>query len=152
MPGTLVNLVANQDEVYLPTMGRLPSGLWYELEPVIGAPLELHAVCEAIRNRLEAGNPPVDGSARPSMSVKDSALLRATKSRSWKQMASRWATYLLYLTDEEVQLDISYRDKQGRWQYDGKKARRFPLDTPLETIVAVILADVHEQMEALAAL
>ncbi len=152
MSKTHVLIVANKKEAHLPVLGILSSGMAHHLEPVMSIPLQLDAICDAIRNRLSYGNPPVDDSVGPQLIAKDSPLLRATKSRSWKQMATKWVNYLLSWTDEYVSLSTSYRDKQGRWQYDGKKYRRFPLDTPLESIVAVILADVHEQMEALAAL
>ncbi len=152
MSSRCVTIVANQTEAHLPVMGRFRSGLWYQLAPVLSVPLRLDAICEAIQDRLAAGHPLVDDSVRPSLSAKDAPLLRATKSRSWKQMASKWCTYSLTWNDKGVHLDVSYRDKQGRWQYDGKKYRTFALDTPLETIVAVILEDVPVQMEALAAL
>jgi hypothetical protein len=48
-------------------------------------------------------------------------------------------------------VDISYRDKQGRWQNDPAKVRTFPLDTPLEDVLAVILEDIRSRPELLSA-
>jgi len=118
-----------------------------DLEPVYIADLNIESLSLAVKKVLAAGHPYLPNPTREEMRRRKDPVLAATKARSWKELAKAGASYSIAWTDKEIQVSMSRRDKKGRWEWDPEKMRSFPLDTPLQEIVAVILEDIQSRPE-----
>jgi hypothetical protein len=109
--------------------------------------VDVGSLKSAVENVLAFGHPLLPNPTQEEVKKLRSPLLSATKARSWKELAQTGASYGIDWTDQRIRVDMSYRDKQGRWQNDPAKVRLFPLETALEDVLAVILADIHTRPE-----
>jgi hypothetical protein len=144
-----VSIVVYRGKAYLPVRARFESGIWTGIEPVLAAELNAEDLVAAIEKVIAAGHPVLPDPTREEWQKQRDPILAATKARSWKALARNGATFSIYQEDGEIEVDMSYTDKKGRWQFDPEKVRRFPQHTPLEEIVAVILEDVRSRPEVL---
>lgn len=142
-----VNLVVWNGKAYLPCQARIEAGMWMDIEPVYVADVDVGSLKSAVENVLAFGHPLLPNPTQEEVKKLRSPLLSATKARSWKELAQTGASYGIDWTDQRIRVDMSYRDKQGRWQNDPAKVRLFPLETALEDVLAVILADIHTRPE-----
>ncbi|MFZ1709934.1 MAG: hypothetical protein WAW20_15220 [Anaerolineae bacterium] len=118
-----------------------------DIEPVYVADVDVEGLKSTVEKVLAFGHPLRPNPTQKEMKKLRSPLLLATKARSWKELAQTGASYGIDWTDRHIRVDMSYRDKQGRWQNDPAKVRIFPPDTPLENVLAVILQDVRSRPE-----
>lgn len=142
-----VNLVVWHGKAYLPCQARIEAGMWMDIEPVYVADVDVGSLKLAVENVLAFGHPLFPNPTQEEIKKLRSPLLSATKARSWKELAQTGASYGIDWTDKHIRVDMSYRDKQGRWQNDPAKVRLFPPETALEDVIAVILADIHTRPE-----
>ena len=142
-----VSIVIWQGKAYLPCQARIEAGMWMDVEPVYVSEIELGSLKMVVEKVLSFGHPLLPTPTQEDIKRMKSPLLAATKARSWKDLARAGASYGVDWTDQHVRVDMSYRDKQGRWQNDPAKVRTFPLDTPLEEVLAVILEDIRSRPE-----
>jgi len=142
-----VSIVIWQGKAYVPGQARIEAGMWMDVEPVYVSEIELGSLKVAVEKVLSFGHPLLPTPTQEDIKRMKSPLLAATKARSWKDLARAGASYGVDWTDQHVRVDMSYRDKQGRWQNDPAKVRTFPLDTPLEEVLAVILEDIRSRPE-----
>lgn len=142
-----VSIVVWQGKAYLPCQARIEAGMWMDVEPVYVSDIDLGSLQVSVEKVLSFGHPLLPTPTQEDVKRMKSPLLAATKARSWKDLAHAGASYGIDWTDQHIRVDISYRDKQGRWQNDPAKVRTFPLDTPLEDVLAVILEDIHLRPE-----
>jgi len=72
-------------------------------------------------------------------------MLRATKLRSWRQLAKVSASYMIRWGQEKVALSISQLDSRGRFEFPKSKKQIFPKNTSLDELVEVILWDYRSR-------
>lgn len=140
-------VIANEDKALLPTMTRAVKWKsWHMVEPVMTVPLTARDLCQAIVTLYaqETEEKELDEIKRYG-----DVILRATKSKSIRSMTCAWVTYSFDWKDGTLSLHMSYRDSQGRWQYDPKKSQKFDSGTPLEVPVSQLIDDVHNQLKVL---
>lgn len=142
-----VGIVVWRSKAYFPCQGRFPSGIYADIEPVYAAELELGDFITTAQRVMARGISELPEVTAEEWRKRPDPILKATKARSWKELARAGASYGVDWTDQHVRVDMSYRDKQGRWQNDPAKVRMFPLDTPLEDVLAVILEDIRSRPE-----
>lgn len=142
-----VSIVVWQGKAYLPCQARIEAGMWMDVEPVYVSDIDLDSLQVSVEKVLSFGHPLLPTPTQEDVKRMKSPLLVATKARSWKDLARAGASYGIDWTDQHIRVDISYRDKQGRWQNDPAKVRTFPLDTPLEEVLTVILEDIRSRPE-----
>jgi len=142
-----VDIVVWRGKAYCPALGRFPSGIYAAIEPVYEAELELDSLIAAAEKILALGISHLPEVTAEEWRKRKSPILKATKARSWRELGRTGASYGISWTEQHIRVDMSYRDKQGRWQNDPAKVRIFPLDTPLEDVMAVILADIRTRPE-----
>ena len=143
----LVGISVWRGKAYLPVEARIESGMWMDVEPVYTAGLNAEELLSAIEKVLAAGHPRLPDPTREEMRQRKDPVLRAARGRSWKELARTGASYTVGWTDKEIQVTMSRLDKKGRWEYDPDKMHTFPVDTPLQDIVDVILEDIQSRPE-----
>ena len=127
-------------KVYLPTMASVSIG-WFSTEPVITCHQEQIEICRSIRLLMQHGNPELSADEFALRRKERGAMLKATKLRSWKQLAQASKLYSLVWTEDEIILYYKRQDgKRGAWE--GYKTEKFPIETSLESIIQLILNDV----------
>ena len=134
-------------KAYLPHHGQFPSGIFAFIEPVCAAELTLSSLVSAAEAVMMSEIVSLPEVTAEEWRKRSDPLLKATKARSWKELARSGASYSINWIEHQTYVDMSYRDKQGRWQNDPAKVRIFPPDTPLADIIAVILADIRTRPE-----
>lgn len=144
---TVVGIYVWRGKAYLPVQAQFESGVFVDIEPVYVTGLSLEELLSAVRKVLAAGHPRLPDPTREEMQQRRDPVLAATKARSWKELARTGAAYTIGWTDKEIRMDMSRLDRKGRWEYDPKKMRTFPPDSPLQDVVAVILEDVRARQE-----
>lgn len=144
-----VSIYVYRGKAYLPVQAKFESGIWTGTEPVYTAELNADELVGAIKKVIAAGHQVLPDPTREEWQKQKDPILAATKARSWKALARNGASYSIYQKAEAIEVDMSYTDKKGRWQFDPEKVRIFPKDTPLEEIMEVILADARSRPEVL---
>lgn len=134
-------------KAYLPGHGRFPSGIYALVEPIHVADITIESLTTASEAILASDITNLPEVTTEVWRKRSDPLLKATKARSWKELARIGALYTVNWIVDQIVVDMSYRDKQGRWQNDPAKVRLFPLETALEDVLAVILADIHTRPE-----
>lgn len=147
MVTNIVDIVVYRGKAYLPTLGQFPSGIYAAIEPVQVAKLSVDDLVDATKKALARGISQLPEVTAEEWRKRSDPILKATKARSWKELGRIGTSYGMSWTDQNIRVDMSYRDKRGRWQNDPAKERTFPLDTPLEDVLAVILEDIRSQPE-----
>lgn len=147
MKRQLVGIYVWRGKAYLPVEARIESGMWMDIEPVYTSGLNAEELLSAVEKVLAAGHPRLPNPTREEMQQRRSPILKATKARSWKELARAGASYTVSWTDERIRVEMSRLDEKGRWEYDPEKRHIFPPDTPLQEIVAVILEDIRSRPE-----
>lgn len=143
MNSHLINIVVWNGKAYLPTIAlRKDIGLWVWVGPVYAAELNTKDLATVIEKLKAAGHKQI-----PSMTKEDleklKTMLEATGAKNWKELGRLGLFYSIEWTGKEVRVDMSYPAKKGGWLNDPQKARLFPRDTSLETILTVIFDDIR---------
>lgn len=147
MKVTVVGIYVWRGKAYLPVQGQFESGIYVDLEPVYVAELTLDGLMAAVQKVVAAGIPRLPEPTEEEWRKRKSPILTATKARNWKELARAGASYDIVWRETQIRVNMSRLDKQGRWEFDPTKVRIFPPDTPLEEIIAVILADIRTRPE-----
>jgi predicted metal-dependent phosphotriesterase family hydrolase len=143
----LVGISVWRGKAYLVSHVLTKSGVFLDAEPVYIAKIDIDELAAAAKSVLSVGIRVVPDPTREEIRRAGSPLLKATKARSWKQIASTGANYEIAWTDENAQVRMSRLDKQGRWEWDPTKTKILPVDTPLRDILKLILADIESRAE-----
>jgi hypothetical protein len=136
-------------KAYVPVLARYASGMYTSVDPVIVAGLNPDELTSAVRTVLAAGHPHLPNPTKEEVQNRKDPVLAAAKARSLREMMRTGASYSISWTNQAVRVDMSLRDKKGRWENDPAKARILPSDTSLEDIVSLILADARSRPELL---
>lgn len=130
---------------YLPVQGRVERGAWTNLDPVHVAQLNEADLVHAMQEVLAVGHPMVTEEEWEAMKQKSDSLLKATKARSWKQLAKEGAAYSIAILPDQAVLYITMVNRQGKWEFDPAKTTTFAPDTNLSVLAQVILDDVRSR-------
>ena len=142
-----VSIIIHQEKAYFPTKA-FSDGLWIDVEPVYMSSLNLMELVSTIREILGKEYPIFPDLTQEEWKQwhkKRGVILKATKTRSWKQLAKTAASYSIYLVDDQLFVSMSRLDKKGRWEWDPDKEHVFSKDEPLENIVAIIISDAKSR-------
>jgi hypothetical protein len=150
MHSELIVIYVWEGRAYVPVKGRIPSGLYLEMDPVQVAELTLGAILDAASRVDAMGNPALPQPPEKFWRKRWSPTLETSKAPSWKAMMRTGTAYSIDREAEQIVLRSSKPDKRGRWEWDRDKNRVFPLDTPLEDIVPFILEDIQHRPEVMA--
>lgn len=129
---------------YIPVLGRTDSGLYFETEPVFICDIDLDEIKTIIDKLQIIGHPYIQILKKEDRMKEEKKLLYIYGERSWKELAKKGFSYTLSWGNQLV-ITFSRLDKQGRWEYDPEKTRLFPIETPLEEIIQVIIDDYHSR-------
>lgn len=130
---------------YLPIQGRVEKGAWTNLDPVQVVQLKEDDLVRAMQEVLASGHPLVTEKEWEIIKQKSDPLLKATKARSWKQLAKEGAAYSIAILPDQVILYMTMVNRQGKWEFDPAKTITFPPDTDLSVLAQTILDDVRSR-------
>jgi len=133
-------------KAYIPSSASYPSIVVHS-DPVYITDLDEKMMLPAVEKARESGwiELPEPESRETILKQANDVLLKATKTRSWKELARSSPAYMIAWTGEEIRLSISCLDKRGRYEFPKSKEQIFPSDTPIEMIIKAILIDVEKQ-------
>lgn len=143
----VVGIYVWREKAYLPVQAQFESGIFTDVEPILIVNLDTEELVSAIQKVKEVGHPKLPEPTREEWLERKHPVLRATKARSWKELARQGFSYTIGWTDSETRVDMSRLDKQGRWENDPAKVKIFPQGMSLQVLVATILEDVFSRME-----
>lgn len=140
-----VGIYVWKGKAYLPTQAQFRSGIFVDTVPVHVVNLSSEELESAITAVVAAGHPLLPDPAPAEEKKHKDPVLQATCARSWYALAREGASYTISWTESQVRLDISRVDAKGRWQNDPRQVQVFPKDTPLQTVVSMILKDIQSR-------
>jgi hypothetical protein len=149
MKEATVGIYVYNDRAYLPTLARIRTGGWFDTEPVITCNLDAEKLVKAVEKILASDYVVLEPTDPEMGNPRRGAVLKATKTRSWKELAKKGTSYNIDFTPDRVRLDMSRLDKKGRWEFDPNKVQILPPDTNVETLVEIILRDVRTRPQSL---
>lgn len=152
-----VSMTVRQGKAYLPTLYRSEKyHLYARREPVLVADLTLEGLLAAIEHMKVRGNPSIELPEDPEEwrrwvreAKRRGPELKAAGVKSWKEFGQKARAYEIDWTDEKVIVQMSKPFAKGGFTFDRRGTLEFPPDTPLRTIVKVILADIQSNPELL---
>ncbi len=140
-----VGIIIWQGKAYIPSLAETKSGILVQVDPVYIADLDHGELLAAIEKSLASDHPRFPELSQEEWRKRKDPLLAATGAKSWKELARKGASYGIEWVKEGLRLDFSRVDRKGRWEIDPDRVQIFPANTPLETIVDLILCDAHAQ-------
>jgi len=134
-------------KAYLPTQVRFEMEGSIDSEPVYCCDIHPTEIVKALEIVLETQKQrlPLQESMKEIYEQAASVILRATKLRSWKQLAKVSASYMIVWDQDKIALSISQLDSKGRFEFPKSKKQVFPKNTSLDKLVEVILRDYHSR-------
>lgn len=145
-----IEITIRSGKAYIPTLYRDEKHrLYFSKEPVLVVDLALESMLEAIRKKMEEGNPPIETPEDPEefrrwlkKSKSTSPEAKAAGFKSWRPFAKKARAYGISFLEDKIIVTMSGPSRGGWLVYDPKKTREFPPDTPLEEVVRVIWEDI----------
>jgi hypothetical protein len=145
----LVGIIIWQGKAYLPTQAQFESGIYVDIDPVYISEITVADLKKAIHTVKAAGITQLpDPKTHEEFTKRNDPILASTGARSWKNLAKTGKSYNIEWNDNEIRIDMSCLDKKGRWVFDPKKVQLLPQNTPIETIIQVILQDIQLEPES----
>ena len=142
-----IGVYVYRSKAYLPVQARFNSGIWTDLEPVFESELHPDELTEAFKRVIDTGHPILSSPTKIEWQKRKDPILTATKAKNWKSLAQNGASYSISKRGDEIEVYMSYTDKKGRWQYDGRKTKKYPKDVLLRDIAKVIIDDALTRPE-----
>ena len=142
----VADVIVYKDKVYIPTSARLEGG-HLQIEPVYTASLAAHELAQVLKQVAAAGNPTIPMPTREEFQRRRDPVLNAAGVPSWTALARHGAAYAISWSSSEILLDMSMRDKKGRFVWDPEKTKRWPPETDFQTIAEAILEDARSRPE-----
>jgi len=138
---SVTSIYIRKDKAYIPVNAQTDSGLFMGIEPVFICDLALDELSNNLQKVRDFGHPYIQVRTSEESKKYSDSILKAIKAKSWKELARTGYSYTIEWSDKGVLIEMSRLDKQGRWEFDPKKAKRLPIDTALKDIVQIILDD-----------
>ncbi len=140
-----IDITIRSGKAYIPTLYRDEKHrLYFSQEPVSVVDLAFESLLEAIRKKMEEGNPPIEVPNVQEFLKKRSIppVTKAAGFKSWRSFIKKARAYGISFLEDKILVTMSSPSKGGWLVYDPKKTREFPPDTPLEEVVRVIWEDI----------
>ena len=142
---SIASITIWKEKVYMPATGKTDSGLFMDIEPILICDISLEEMIENLDKVRKSGHPLIHVNSPEDLKRHTSLMLKATGTRSWKELARTGYCYVITWGEKETRIEMSRLDKQSRWEYDPTKVRRLPLDTPLKEVIQIILDDYYSR-------
>jgi len=137
----IASVIIYKDQAYVPIQGLVEEGPFYLcIEPVTPTNLDQWELAQALLASYEFGNPVTEAVDYKEYQKLD-PILKASKARSWKQLAKQGASYGIEWLNDKVTVYMSKLDSKGRFVDDLEKQHQFSSDVDMEVIASVILED-----------
>lgn len=144
MAPKLVGIIILNGKAYIPSLAETTSGMLIQIDPIIESEIQEDKLVEAINKILLTPRPQIPDISRDEWKKRKDPVLKATKVRSWKELAIKGASIGLEWTNQGIKLDIPKLDKkEGRWEVDPTSEITFPISTPLRDIVRVVIEKIN---------
>lgn len=147
MQRAVVGIYIYENKAYLPTIARIRTGGWFDMEPVFICDLDAKKIVSIIEGLVARGHIVAEPTDPEMGNLRQGAVLRATKTNSWKELANKGISYNIDCSQDQIRIDMSRLDEKGRWEFDPNKVQILPRDTSLEVIVDLILRDIRRRPE-----
>lgn len=152
-----LNMTVRRGKAYLPTVyWNEKYGLYLPREPVMVVDLTPESLKTAVEQSIKRGNPSIDLSPEPDETKifirearRPAPELKAAGVKSWKQFGQQARAYAIIWTEEVVYVQMSRPFEKGGFTYDTAGTHKLPPDTPLETIVGMIMDHIRSIPELL---
>lgn len=144
---SMVGMIVLHGKVYIPTLAETPSGLLIQVDPVFECEIQAEILVDVIEKLISLPRPQVHDLTREEWKKRKDPVLRATKTKSWNELAQNGASFGLEWTNKGIKLDIPRLDQRGRWEVDPSSITIFPLNTQLLDIVNVIIEKINSRPE-----
>ena len=148
MQRAVVGLYIYDEKAYLPTIARIRTGGWFDMEPVLICNLVVDEIVSAIEDLVAKGHGVVEPTDSEMGNLRKGAILRATKTRSWRELAKKGVSYSIDYSPDQIRIDMTRLDNKGRWEYDPSKVKVLSIDATTEQIVMIILSDFQSRRES----
>jgi hypothetical protein len=145
MEVNIASIVILNGKAYMPVYGRTENGLFMEIDPVFTCGLFKEEMTEVLQKVRDVGHPLIQTLALEESRKHKDPMLKATNTKSWKELARQSVSYTISWSQHGLLMEMSKLDKQGRWEYDPGKTKELPLDTPLGSIVQIVLDDFYSR-------
>jgi len=143
----VAGVIVRKGKAYIPVHAKSEGGPYYLIEPVFTVDLTVDDLLAALSNAIAAGHPQIPPPTKEDMKKCQDPILRASGTKSWKQLAKNGASYNIFWSENQTILYMSRLDNQGRFEPDPNKTKTFPKDTEMRVIVEAILADANTRPE-----
>ncbi len=137
-----VQIIVISDKAYLPSDGVYPSGLSTGIEPVFIVNPTMDELLPIVRKMAITGPKLLPWPTKEDIDFQRKLLPRITKTKSWKRLGQVGISYLFDIAENGIVLEMSRLDDKGRWEFDKKKQKRFPVNTDLTVVLQDILDDL----------
>ncbi len=147
---SIVTIYLGQKSAYIPTQIRYDTEQAVEGEPVYSCKPILRELLLIIEKILASQDKRLPSPDSMNEVFKNAALpmLKATKLRSWTQLAKNFCSYMIVITENDISLSISRLDKKGRYEFPTSLRAIYPKNVPLENLVLYILDDYKNKKNA----
>jgi hypothetical protein len=140
-----VSIVVWQGKAYIPVSTQLELGGWLDQDPVYKTDLNMESMRSAIENVLQAQDSDLSSAVDEERKKKKDPILRATKAKSWYELAKTGASYSIDWLEDMIRVDMTYPGAKHKFQFDPDKTQEFSTNTKLTNILAVILEDIKSR-------
>lgn len=143
----IAGVIIRNNKAYLCVDAQTEAGFYFGIEPVFISNLNVEEFTTAFQKVIAFGHPKIPTPTVEEMKKRRDPILAAAGVKSWKALAQNGASYTISWRENSITLYMSRLDKKGRFETDPGKTRTFSKETPLQTIVEVILADAQSRPE-----
>ena len=140
-----VRLLVKDGKVFIQSNGKSESGLKVTVEPIYECPLEVAAITGVVTQVAHTkyrvlSQEEVDHLLDPK-NLKSSPILKATHSKSWRDLDRSAAFYSIQTIESETKWVVFFHNPTKKTAYI---SRKFPISKPLMELVKIILEDVKK--------
>lgn len=139
------SVIICNDKAFISVEGKTDSGLYVDMEPVFVSNVSIEEIKSNLAKVQAFGHPRVQILSSEDRNMAAKVMLKATGAKSWKELGRTGFCYTFSGNESYIFLQISRLDKKGRWEYDPEKEHTFPLDTPLDEVIQIIIDDYHSR-------
>jgi hypothetical protein len=144
----VVNVIVRKGKAYTCVAAQTEAGFYVDSEPVFVVDLDTDEVLAALERVIALGHPSVPTPTVEEMGKRPGLVPSAAGVSNWKKLAQGGTSCSIqWRKDGTITLFISRLDKKGRFEWDPARTRTFAGDTPLLTVVEVMLEDVRSRHE-----
>jgi hypothetical protein len=138
----MVEIIIWNGKAYIPSNGRVPNGLFTNIEPIYQVNPTLDELVPVIQKVLFSEPKSLPELTHDEIKTQRGLIPKITGARSWKRLGQEGISYIIELTEKGFLVEMSRLDAKGRWEFDTNKRTHFPLDTDISIVIQAILDDL----------